>query len=108
MEYGLHLPGPDPHVVIERAGGLCVGGCFQRWAPLEDDGAPHVDVANGAVAHLVDCFSDRFGTAQLHAVLDNAVVFARGRNEAKPLVERVRGGLLNIDIFAGLAGPDRG
>ena len=59
-----------------------------------------------AFAHLLDGFAQRDGGAALAALLHHAVVLARRRDNLLRFEHIVRAGLLDVDILAGLAGPD--
>ena len=82
--------------------GLCPdGGAFAKDQPPR-----HVDVADHAAAQQLHALLERFGTAQLHAVLHDPLVLAGGLHQLPALEDVVRAGLLDVDILARLARPD--
>src|SRR5206468_10567258 len=77
-----------------------------RVAPFVAQAAGQVEVAEHAVPHFLDTFADACTRAALRAVLDDAVIFARGAHELPPFPPVVRAGLLDVNVLAGLAAPD--
>src|SRR5579872_5498533 len=78
---GALLRGSLPEIPVERGGCLLVGLMADRRAPPIDQAARHINLANGALAQMSDRFLNRLGAAQLHPVLNDAVVFVRRLNQ---------------------------
>jgi hypothetical protein len=67
-----------------------------------------VKLADAAFVQELDRRLDSRVAAALQADGDDAVVFARGLDHLAPFPDGVRRGLLDVNILACLAGPDRG
>ncbi len=89
------MPGGDGADLVAAAG-----------ADLEGDAPRHVDAADHALLEFLDAFANFGAGAALGAVLDDAVVLAGRLDHLAALEEVVRARLLDVDVLAGLAGPD--
>src|SRR5882762_8546644 len=78
------------------------------FPPLEAHSLGHIDFADDAVVQHLHSFDLVIGSAALHADLHHAVVFARRLHHLAAFPDFVAGGLLDVNVFAGLAGPDGG
>ena len=75
-------------------------------APLVAKRAGHVDVADGAVAQMLNGFDHAGVGARLAAVLANAIVLLDRAHQLTSFKRVMRAGLFDVDVLAGLAGPD--
>src|SRR6185295_5229432 len=75
-------------------------------ATLEAQAARQIDVAESASVQLVDRFDLRTDRTALRAVLHDPPVLPGGAHELAPFPQVVRARLLDVDVFARLAGPD--
>src|SRR5580692_1103185 len=53
---GFHGSGAGPEVVMDAGGNRFLGGVADRRAPLIAERASHIDIADGAVAQMLDGF----------------------------------------------------
>ena len=84
-----------------------VGILADARARLEAQPASHVDLADAAVVHELDRGAHR-GAAPVHrADLDNLAEARRGFDLFPSFPDRVRRGLLDVDVLARLERPDR-
>src|SRR5262249_29565317 len=95
----------QPQVVINALRDGTVRLLADRVAPFETKPASHINVADHAVPQLLHGFSQRGGRTAVRAVLDDAVVFARGGVELPAFPMTIRAVLVDIDVLARLAGP---
>ena len=103
---GFHGSGTGPEFVIDAGGNGFLRSVADRRAPLVAERASHVDIADGAVAQMMNGFEHAGIGARLAAVLANAIVLFYGADELAAFKGVVRAGFFDVDIFAGLAGPD--
>src|SRR5690606_17182003 len=103
---GLLLGRALPEVPVEGGRRLAGVARADGGTGLVTEAAGHVDLAEDAVADLLHGFDDGGVAADLRAVLDDPVVLAGGVDELAPLPHVVGAGLLDVDVLAGLAGPD--
>ncbi len=90
-----------------NAGGTGSDRCVADGvAPFVAEAASHVDLAEKTIAHLLHGVLQRRRGAALAALLYDAIVFARRRDNLLRLEHIVRARLLDIDVLARLAGPD--
>src|SRR5437588_259859 len=85
---------------------FCSGNMAERGAVAEDQAAGHVDLADQALAQVVDRLADRLRAAELHAVLDDAAVLLGRVDHLAALEDVVAAGLLDVHVLARLARPD--
>src|SRR5262249_3338131 len=97
---------PQPEVVIDALRDGAVRLLADRVAPFETKPAGHIYVADHALPQLLHGFAQRDGRTAVRAVLDDAVVFARGGDELLAFPITMRAGLFDINVLAGLASPD--
>jgi len=100
--------GSEPDVVVDACGDFAVGVDADGVAPAVAEAAGHVDFADGAVLDVLNGFLDGGVGPDLGAVLDDAVVFAGGFDELAAFIDIMGAGLFDVDVFAGLDGPDGG
>ena len=103
---GFHGSGAGPEFVIDASRNGFLRSVADRRAPLVTERAGHVDIADGAVAQMMNGFEHAGVRARLAAVLANAVVLFYGSDELAAFKGVMRAGLFDVDVFAGLAGPD--
>ena len=96
----------QPQIVVHAGGHRLHRLAADGVAPFVAQAAGHVDIADQAFAQLLDYLAPDAG-ALLGAVLHDAVVLLRGGYDLPGLEHIVRARLLDVDILAGLAGPDR-
>src|SRR5262249_34214007 len=97
---------PQPQVVVHLGGRLAVRLLADALAVAGDPGAGEGDLPELAGAHELRGAGEVRTTAPLGAQLDDALVLAGGLDHAPALDQVVRGRLLDVDVLAGLAGPD--
>src|SRR5580704_9429890 len=98
--------GAGPEFVIDACWNGFLRSVADRWAPLVAECASHVDIADGSVAQMMNGFEHARIGARLAAVLANAVVLFYGADELAAFKGVVRAGFFDVDVLAGLAGPD--
>ena len=103
---GLVGSGAGPEIVMDAGGNRGGVGVADGAAPLVANRARHIDVADGAVADMVDGFEHAGIGAGLAAVLANAIVFFYGADELAAFEGVMRAGLFDVDVFRGLAAPN--
>ena len=103
----LHGSGAAPEVVVDAGGdGLGAAHFTDAGARLIAEAASVEDFAEFAALKILDQFAIAdIGTA-LGAVLDDAVIFGHGFDALAAFPDVVADGLFDVDILAGLAGPD--
>src|SRR5262249_37071788 len=97
-----------PQVVIDSFRDRGVGLVADARAVAGDPGAGHRHLAQAAALDELARATDVGGAAALGADLHDAVVFAGRLHHAPPLDKVVADRLLDVDVLAGLAGPDGG
>ena len=103
---GLERGGAGPEIVIDAGGNRFRGSVADGRAPFVANCASHVDIADGAVAEMMNGFEHTGVGARLAAVLANAVVFFYGTHELATFKGVVRAGFFDVDVFSCLASPD--
>src|SRR5690242_5458860 len=103
---GFHGSGAGPEVVMNAGGNRRGVSVADGAAPLVANGAGEVDIADGAVADMMDGFEHAGIGAGLAAVLADAIVFFYGANELAAFESVMRAGLFDVDILGGLTAPD--
>ena len=98
---------PEPDVVIDVGGSRAIGLVPDRATRLVAEPLGHVDLAELARAQKRDGVLNALVAAALRAGLDDALVLSRGLDHAPAFADVVADGLLDIDVLAGLARPDR-
>src|SRR5262249_29037586 len=105
---GVFRRGPEPEIVVHAGGRLPIGLVTDALAVAGDPAAGERHFAQLARAHELRRAGDVGGAAPLRADLHHALVFA-GRLDHAPALNQVVGdGLFDVDVFAGLTGPDGG
>src|SRR5438876_8828360 len=96
-----------PEVIVDSLGNG-FGRCSSNRVPsLEAQPPRQVDFAKGAFVQVVDRLDLRASRAALRAVLHDAAVLLGGAHELASFPQVVRAWLLDVDVFARLARPDR-
>ena len=98
--------GAEPAVVVDTRRHGPVGPLADARAGLAVEHANEVDLAELAGPDVVDGPLDIQGAAALRADLDNPVELPCGADHLPRFPDAVAGRLLDIDVLAGLAGPD--
>src|ERR1051326_6311183 len=75
--------------------------------PFVAECAGQIGIAYGAIVYVLDGFDHARIGARLAPMLANSVVLLHRPHELTPFKPVVRARLLHVNIFAGLAGPDR-
>src|SRR5207344_427007 len=94
-----------PEIVIDTRRDRFFLGFSDCVAPLVAKAARQVDIANDSAAQAFDPFAHGGVRAAVAAMLHNAIVGSGSPNQLASLPPAMRTGLLDIDVFAGLAGP---
>ena len=97
----------EPEVVIDAGRHRLDGRLADGVAPLVAEPARHVQLTDLAAAHAFDRLAQRRVRSVLAALLDHAVVLAGRGDDLLRLEDVVRARLLDVDVLACLAGPDR-
>ena len=103
----MHGSRSDPEVVIDafrNAPNRCPANGV---SPFVAEASRHVIFADVSIAQLLHGLTNGRRRSALRAVLNDTVVAPGGRNELFPFPNVVGTRLLDIDILAGLAAPDR-
>ena len=95
-----------PQVVVHARRHWTIGHDADRIAEASDDGLPHVDGAEPAVTHELHGLGEQRAAAPLRSNLDDPVVAPRRLDHAATFDDVVADGLFDVDVLAGLAGPD--
>src|SRR5262249_38684339 len=103
----LQRRGAGPQVVVHAVRHRFDRRPSARAAMPETPSAREVDLTERARAYLSDRFDHRRRRTALRSVLDDAAVLLRGQDELAPFPQIMRAGFLDVDVFAGLAGPYR-
>lgn len=103
---GLFGSGSKPKVKIHVAGDFFVGLVANAPSRLAAVAFGNEEFAVLAAVNGGDLLGPSAAGAALRAVLDDAVVFAGGFNALAAFKDVVAAGLLDVDVFAGLASPD--
>ena len=104
----LHGGGADPEVPIEIGRGLGDGFEAEGVSAAGEEEVALVDVTNDAGVEEFDGFAEGSPPAALGAAGGDAVVLAGGFDELGAFEDVVRDRLFDVNIFAGLHGPDGG
>ena len=101
-----HWGRSTPEVVVQSRRNRRDAFVANVWPSAVHQSAGHVYPSDQAFFEMLDRFADGNRAAQLHTVLHNAVVFISCFDHLLALVNIVRGGLLHVNVFTCLAGPD--
>ena len=104
----LHGGGADPEVPVEIGGGLGDGFKAEGVSAAREEEVALVDVADDAGVEEFDSFAEGSPPAALGSAGGDAVVFAGGFDELGAFEDVVGDGLFDVNVFAGLHGPDGG
>ncbi len=104
----LHGGGADPEVPVEIGGGLGDGFKAEGVSAAREEEVALVDVADDAGVEEFDGFAEGSPPAALGSAGGDAVVLAGGFNELGAFEDVMGDGLFDVNIFAGLHGPDGG
>ena len=96
-----------PEIVVKSLGDRGDALVSDVTAAAEDQSARHIYPADESVLQMVHRFADGQRTAQLHAVLYDAVIFIGRLDHLFAFMDIMRSRFLHIHILSGLAGPDR-
>ena len=99
--------GPEPEVVVDLFGDRRVGLVPDRPARLVAKPLGHVNLPELARAEERHRVLDSLVAAALRAGLDDAVVLPGGLDHPPAFAHVVADRLLDVDVLAGLACPDR-
>ena len=103
----LDVGGAVPEVVIDLGGDLVLLGRADRHAALVADRAGDLHLAVLAGVHVLDGGADADAGAALGAGLDDLLgEVVRGGDELLAFEDVMRKGLLDVEVLAGLEGPD--
>src|SRR5262249_16372332 len=98
-----------PQVVVAGLGHLALAlGLPDAWPALVAEAAGQLDRADAAAEHQLPGLARAGHAAGLGAGLADALVAARGLDDAPALGHLVADRLLDVDVLAGLHGPDGG
>src|SRR6185369_2566902 len=103
---GLHGSGAGPEVVVDAGGNGLLGSVADGRAPFVAEAARHVYVADGAVSEVLHGLHHGGVGTPLTAMLADAIVFFYRGDELAAFEGIVRARFLDVDVFAGLTGPD--
>lgn len=104
----LHGGGSDPKVPVEIGGGLGDGFEAEGVSAAGEEEVALVDVADDTGVEEFDGFAEGSPPSALSATGGDAVVFAGGFDELDAFEDVMGDGLFDVDVFAGLHGPDGG
>ena len=105
--HGGHGGGAGPQIVVDTGGnGLGFGDLADGGTGVESGTVDPEDSAVLAGLEVAGGFFDRGAGALLRAGLDDAVIFAGGGDHLAAFPNAVAYGLFDIDMLAGLTGPD--
>src|SRR4029450_8916389 len=96
--------GPDPQIVVDPGRYGFFLGMPDGVAPLVAKAARHVNIPDHALFHFLFRLVERSPGSR--AVLHDAIVLARSRNDLLRFEHIVRTRLLDVDVFSRLACPD--
>src|SRR5262249_23904527 len=99
--------GPEPQIVVDAGRYRTVLRDANRIARAVDHGLARVQFSETAVTQELHGFRENAAAAALRSGLDDAVVAACGVDHQPPFDIVVADRLLDVDILAGLARPDR-
>src|SRR5438445_66324 len=102
----LQRRGASPQVVMNAFRHRLDGRVADRFPPLVTESASHVDIANQPRPHLIHCFPYRGARTALATVLANDIVLLDSTHQLPAFPPVMGTGLLNVDMFARLGGPD--
>src|SRR5262249_30091259 len=98
--------GAEPEIIVHALGNLFVLPAAYAGTIAGDPGAGERNLAELAGADELDRAGERSAAATLRAHLDDALVPPRRLDHAPAFDQVVRDRLLDIDVLAGLTGPD--
>ena len=104
---GLHRCGTGPQVVVDPGRHRFRLRMSNAGPPFVAECAGQIGIAYGAVVYPLDGFDHAGIGARLAPMLAYSVVLLHRPHQLTPFKPVVRAGLLHVNIFAGLAGPDR-
>ena len=97
----------EPHVVIDPGGHRLVGQVADGRPRLAVEDLDEVDLAQLARLQVLQGRRDVGSTPALGADLDDPAVLPSRLDHLAAFPDAVAGGLLDVNVLAGLAGPDR-
>ena len=97
--------GAEKEIPMNAGGHLRVFDFADACAAFEDDDLGAIDVAEAAFVEILHGRARSRFAAHVQARLDHAIVLARGLHHFAAFLDRVRDGLLHVDILARLASP---
>ena len=101
-----HWCRPAPEVVVQSRRNWRDALVANVWPSAVHQSARHVYPTNQSFFEVFHRFADGHRAAQLHTVLNNAVVFIGRFDHLLALVNIVCGGLFHVNVFTCLTGPD--